>query len=170
MFKTRLASILTILVVLALLGGTITAIVAFQTVEVDEIDIDSTGLSVDEEAYYEYVAPRLDRLVVEVNATREMVETQSRDIVALTRAGNVIETLTSEIREYGDTNGVPEKFADVHNRILLASDTVNETFDAARTALRTFNFSGMSDLVVGFSSAADEFAACNVDIQALVAA
>lgn len=159
-----------VLLVLVLVGGIVTATVALQTVDVDEIDIASTGLTVDEEAYYEYVAPRLDRLVTEVNATREMVETKSRDIMALTRSGNVIETLTAEISAYGDENGVPEKFADVHSRILEASDTVNTTFDGARKALRTFDFSGMSDLVVGFTGAADEFAACSVDLHALVEA
>lgn len=159
-----------VLLVLVLAGGIVTATVALQTVDVDEIDVEGTGLTVDEEAYYEYVAPRLDRLVTEVNATRELVETKSRDILSLTRSGNVIETLTAEISAYGDENGVPEKFADVHARILQASDTVNSTFDAARTALRTFDFSSMSDLVVGFTGAADEFAACNVDLHALVEA
>lgn len=157
-----------VLVVLALIGGIVTASVALQTVEIDEIDIDSADLSVDEEAYYEYVAPRLDRLVIEVGTTRDMVEKKSRDILQLTRSGEVIETLTGEIREYGESNPVPEKFADVHARILAASDTVNFTFEEARNALRTFNFSGMSDLVVGFSDAADEFAASSIDLHALV--
>lgn len=168
MFRSNLFNTLAVLAVIALLGGIITASVALQTVSVDEIDIDGKNLTVDEEAYYEYVAPRLETLVVEVDATREMVETKSRDILALTRAGTVIETLTDEIRVYGEENGVPEKFQDVHSRILSASDTVNATFDEARTAVRTFNFSGMSALVDGFGAAADEFSACNDDIRALV--
>lgn len=159
---------LLVLAVLALLGGTMTAIVALQTVVIDEIDVDSGALSLDEEAYYEYVAPRLDSLVTEVNATRDMVESKSRDILSLTRAGSVIETLTGEIKAYGDENGVPEKFADVHSRILAASDTVNFTFDQARAALRTFNFSGMTELVSGFGLAADEFTASRDELHALV--
>lgn len=168
MFRSNLFNTLAVLAVMTLLGGIITASVALQTVDVDEIDIDSTNLTVDEEAYYEYVAPRLQTLVVEVDATREMVETKSRDIIALTRAGTVIETLTGEIRAYGEENGVPEKFQDIHARILSASDTVNATFDEARTAIRTFNFSGMSALVDGFGLAADEFTACNDALQAIV--
>lgn len=151
-----------------LLGGIVTATVALQTVEVAEIDIEVAELSVDEEAYYEYVAPRLDMLVIEVGNTREMVETKSRDILALTRAGSVIEQLTGEIVAYGEANGVPAKFASVHEKIVAASNTVNFTFDEARTALRTFNFSGMSDLVMGFTAAADEFTASRNDLQALV--
>lgn len=168
MSRSFVSQRLLIFALLILVGGIITATVALQTVVVQEIDIDVDHLSVDEEAYYEYVAPRLDMLVIEVDATREMVETKSRDIVALTRAGSVIDTLTEEIRVYGEENGVPAKFADVHNRILAASDTVTDTFDAARAALRSFNFSGMSDLVVGFSEAADEFTASKNDLAALV--
>jgi len=168
MIRRPFTTPLSILTILVLLGGMVTAIVALQTVEVDEIDIDGRGLTIDEEAYYEYVAPRLDQVVTEVNATRVMVETKSRDIMALTRAGTVIETLTTEIRDYGINHGVPEKFADVHAKILKASATVNSTFDAARTALRTFNFSGMADLVVGFTTAADEFNTCSKELHALV--
>lgn len=157
-----------ILASIVLIGGIVTATVALQTVDVQEIDIDVADLSVDEEAYYEYVAPRLDVLVAEVDATRDMVETKSRDILALTRAGSAIETLTDEIATYGEEQGVPPKFETVHNRILAASDTVNFTFGEARTALRTFNFSGMSDLVVGFTDASDEFNASRDDLQALV--
>lgn len=159
---------LSLLGLLILIGGIVTASVALQTVEVQEINLDIAELTAEEEAYYEYVAPRLDMLVTEVDATREMVETKSRDILALTRAGTVIETLTDEIVTYGEENGVPPKFASVHEKILAASDTVNFTFDQAKTALRTFNFSGMSDLVVGFSGAADAFTASRNDLQALV--
>lgn len=168
MFRSNLFNTLATLAAIALVGGIITASVALQTVHVDEIDIDGANVTVDEEAYYEYVAPRLETLVVEVDATREMVETKSRDIIALTRAGNVIETLTGEIRAYGEENGVPEKFQELHTRILSASDTVNATFEDARTAMRTFNFSGMSALVDGFGKAADEFTACNDEMKAIV--
>lgn len=168
MFRSFISQRILPLIILILVGGILTATVALQTVEIQEIDIDSSELSIDEEAYYEYVAPRLERLVTEVDATRKMVETKSRDIMALTRAGTVIETLTSEIRVYGEENGVPEKFLEVHNQILEASNTVNFTFEEARTALRTFNFSGMSDLVVGFGDAADKFNASRDNLNALV--
>ena len=169
MARSSFSRPLAILAILILIGASTTIAGAIQTVDVPEIDADDLALSLDEQAYYEYVAPRLDLLVEEVDLTREMVETKSRDILALTRAGTVIDTLTSEIRAYGEDNGVPPKFASVHERILGASETVNLTFDEARKALRTFNFSGMSQLVVGFTSAADEFAACQGDLAELVA-
>jgi hypothetical protein len=160
---------LAILSILVLVGGAFTLTASLQTVNVENIEADDLNLSLDEEAYYEFVAPRLDRLVVEVGSTREMVETKSRDIVALTRAGSTINTLIEGIRTYGEEHGVPPRFGEVHGRILSASDTVTHTFDEARTALRTFNFSGMSELVVGFTAASDEFITCQSDLAALVA-
>lgn len=168
MSQFTLSRPLLLVAVLIALGGIFTFTASLQTVDVQEISADELNLSLDEEAYYEFVSPRLDRLVVEVSATREMVETKSRDIVALTRAGSTIDTLTEEIRTYGEENGVPPKFAEVHARMLSASTTVTHTFDEARTALRTFNFSGMSALVVGFTEASDEFIACQSDLAALV--
>lgn len=165
--SSRLPIFVTLLV-MVVVGGLITANNAYQSVDIDTVVVDDSGLSLDEQSYYEYVAPRLDALVEEVGATRDMVESKSRDILALTRAGTVIDTLTSEIRVYGEEHGVPDRFADVHIRILAASDTVTATFDEARTALRTFNFSGMSDLVVGFGQAADDFVAAQSDLHALL--
>jgi hypothetical protein len=169
MKRSAFSRTLAVLGILVLVGGVFTFTAGLQTVNVENIEADELNLSLDEEAYYEFVAPRLDRLVVEVGTTREMVETKSRDIVALTRAGSTIDTLTAEIRTYGEEHGVPPKFSEVHARMLAASDTVTHTFDEARTALRTFNFSGMSDLVVGFTAASDEFIACQSDLAELVA-
>ena len=168
MARSSLRQPAAILGLIALIGALITFTGGLQTVNINEIEADGLDLSLDEEAYYEYVSPRLDRLVAEVIATREMVETKSRDIVALTRAGSTIDTLTQEIRTYGEESGVPPKFSEVHARIMDASTTVTHTFDEARTALRTFNFSAMSGLVIGFGDASDAFIACQNDLEALV--
>jgi hypothetical protein len=126
----------------------------------NDIDLEtvagSTGLTEEENAYYEYVAPRLDRLVVEVDDVVVMVEKKSRDILTLTISGNRIETLTSEITAFGESNGVPERFQDVHNQIVSATDTTTYTFAQAREALKSFDFSQMSSLVTGFQDAANE--------------
>lgn len=153
------------LALLVIFGGLVTFLIAFQTVEVLPVQIDGKLLSLDEQAYYEYVAPRLDMLVTEVSATRVMVESKSRDLISLTRAGNIIETLTGEITAYGEEHGVPPRFADVHTRIVAVSDVVNKTFDQAHKSLKTFNFSGMRDLVGSFGKADDEFTAIQAEMQ-----
>lgn len=159
-----------VLAVLVLLGSFVTFLVAFQDVTVGPIDVSDAGLSLDEEAYYEYVAPRLDVLVEEINTTVELVETKSRDFVKLSRAGNTIETLTAEIRAYGEESGVPPRFAAVHDHILDASTTINESMDAARKALLSFKFSGMADLIESFKASANEFVDCQSELTALIEA
>jgi len=111
-------------------------------------------LSVDERTYYEFVAPRLDRLVVEVDAVAKMANGKSRDIIALTVSGDRIQELTDEIVEFGETNGVPARFRSVHQLIMGGTDTVTYTFGEARSALRRFDFSKMSTLITKFNDAA----------------
>ena len=117
----------------------------------DEVE----GLSDAETAYYEYVAPRLDRLVTEVDDVVVMVEEKSRDVLALTISGRRIEELTDEIAEYGEQNGVPDRFQGVHASVLDATETATYTFDQARESLRTFEFSRMTGLVHDFKNAAN---------------
>lgn len=168
MNRSLLNSRVLTIIALLLVGASVTFAGALQDVSIGTVDGSDTGLSLDEQAYYEYVAPRLEVLVNEVNITAEMVEGKSRDLIALTRAGNTIDTLTSEIRSYGETHTVPPRFADLHARILGASDTVTSTFDEARKALRTFNFSSMRGLVQSFTTAATEFNACKDELDTLV--
>ena len=115
----------------------------------------SAVLTVDERTYYEFVAPRLDRLVDEINDVVTMVDGKSRDILALTISGNRIEDLRDDILNFGETNGVPQKFVDVHELVVSATEQVTYTFDEARAALRRFNFSQMTTLVTQFNHAAE---------------
>ncbi len=143
---------ITLLFVFGSIGVIVASATDIEFAEVGEVE----GLTPEENAYYEFVAPRLDRLVVEVDDVVVMVEGKSRDILALTIAGNRIESISTEIIEFGSLNGVPERFQDVHEQIADATNTTTYTFDQARKALRSFDFSQMTSLVIGFQTAADE--------------
>lgn len=134
-------------------------VVSVSKVTVEDIDLGeaappSASLTVDEETYYRFVAPRLDRMVVEVDRLAEMVNGKSRDIIELTISANRIETLSEAIVEFGEENGVPERFGYVHHRILQSTGTFAYAFDEARSALSRFDFSGMTVLVPQFNDAA----------------
>lgn len=126
------------------------------------------GLTDDETAYYEYVAPRLDRLVTEVDDVVVMVEGKSRDILTLTISGARIEELAGEIVDYGEQNGVPDRFAGMHASILDATETATYTFGQARESLRTFDFSRMTGLVEDFQNAADGLHRAQAEMEAIV--
>jgi hypothetical protein len=125
----------------------------------------AVGLTEEENTYYEFVAPRLDRLVVEVDDVVVMVEGRSRDILDLTISGNRIEALTDQIVAFGVENGIPDRFADIHQRIVSATDTTSYTFDQARESLRSFNFSNMANLVTNFEAAATELHAAQDQLE-----
>jgi hypothetical protein len=149
--RSILISVL-ILLLVTVLGVSISTA---SDIALGEAQLTSQPLTVDERTYYEFVAPRLDRLVVEIDAVVTMVEGKSRDIIALTISGNRIEELTNEIVRFGESNGVPSRFADVHETIMGGTETVTYTFDQARAALRTFDFSQMTALVTRFNDAAE---------------
>lgn len=150
---TTAVIIIALTLVLGIVGTTFSS---FHHVSLDDVDPAAGSLSVDETAYYEYVAPRMDALIEEVDIVTPMVEGKSRDILALSRGGAQIETLTSEIRQWGEDHGVPDRFANVHRMILTGSDTITGAFDQAREVLRTFRFSEMRELVPDFRNAADQ--------------
>lgn len=154
-----------VLVVLLLFGS-----IAVMVTTAQDIDLRGMaavdGLSGDETAYYEYVAPRLDRLVTEVDDVVVMVEGKSRDILALTISGARIEELAGEIVDYGEQHGVPDRFAGVHTSILNATEIATYTFGQARESLRTFDFSRMTGLVEDFRSAADGLHRAQAEMEA----
>ena len=112
------------------------------------------ALSVDEATYYEYVAPRLDRLVVETDAVSALVRDRSRNVVSLSVHGNRIEKLAGDIVTYGTDNGVPERFAAAHERIVGGTTRVTTAMTEARTALQTLDFSTIPNLIPQFDRGA----------------
>lgn len=113
-------------------------------------------LTVDERTYYEFVAPRLDRLVDEVDEVVEMVNRKSRDLIALSLSQERIQTLTDEIITFANENGIPERFQSAHTEIVEGTTTLAGTFGEAKSVLRRLNFSKMSTLIERFNIAAEE--------------
>lgn len=142
-----------ILTLLLAIGSVAVIITTAEDIDLGTVG-QAQGLSESESAYYEYVAPRLDRLVTEVDDVVVMVEGKSRDILALTISGSRIEELSSDIARYGEEHGVPERFRTVHDTIVEATETATYTFDQAQESLRSFNFSRMPGLVDEFQNAA----------------
>jgi hypothetical protein len=112
------------------------------------------GLTVDEATYYGYVAPRLDRLVEEMDAVVDLVRARSRNVVSLTVHGNRIDALSRQIADFGTSNGVPDRFAAVHEHILRGSDEATTAMERARTALKRFDFSIIPKLIPRFEDGA----------------
>lgn len=158
------------IILLIVLTATGVFISSADIIELEVATSTSQRLSVDETTYYEYVAPRLDRLVVEMDDVSKMVTERSRDVVALSVSGNRIERLSSEIRAFGEANGVPERFSSPHQQITDGAEIATFAFGKARSALARFDFSAMPTLLTNFNEAADTLHAAQDELMAIVGA
>lgn len=111
------------------------------------------NLSVDEAAYYEYVAPRLDKLLVELDAVIQLTDNRSRDVVALGVRAARIEQLIDQIRSYGDTSGIPERFGAIDDDMRQHMTNVLDVISEARHVLTTFDFARLPGLSDAFGKA-----------------
>jgi hypothetical protein len=110
----------------------------------------ANAFSVDEASYYEFVAPRLERLVRETDSVIDLVKNRSRNVITLSVHGNRITMLAAEIREYGEKNPVPARFGAIHKQIIEGSEYATNAISDAKSALQRFDFSGIPALIPQF--------------------
>jgi len=111
--------------------------------------------TVDEATYYEYVAPRLERLVKETDSVVELVRNRSRNVISLSVHGNRIDTLAADIRAFGSTHPVPARFAAIHQQILDGTEEATSAIADAKSALQRFDFSGIPQLIPQFEAGSE---------------
>ena len=146
--------VLVVLMLLCFMTGLGVSKATIENIVLGETQETSVPLSIDEATYYEFVAPRLDRLVAEVDRVAEKVNGKSRDIVGLAMSADRIETITHDIMEFGEKNRVPVRFEKVHQYVLQGTGTISSAFGEARLALSNLDFSAMASLVHEFNDAA----------------
>lgn len=106
-----------------------------------------------ERAYLNFMVPRLDRLIQEGTAVSTLVNERSRDVLSLSRHGNRISALTSDILEWDSANAVPARFLSAHASLVASAEELETLIEEARRTLLTFDFSEMSMLVPRFDDA-----------------
>ena len=151
--RQLVAAMVMLLLIITMVGVTISSI---QSITVGPARPATGLLTVDERTYYEFVAPRLDRLVEEVDDVVELVNRKSRDLIALSLSERRIETLTNEIATYAQDHGVPERFREVHDEMIGGTTALIDTFGDAKSALSRLKFSKMTMLIDAFNNAANE--------------
>lgn len=154
-----------ILILLTAIGVFISSV---HIVQLNDVTPVSRALSVDEATYYEYVAPRLERLVVEMDDVSEMVAARSRDMVGLSVSENRIDALSTGIISFGESNGVPERFSSLHQRIVDGAEIASLNFGEARSALITFDFAVMPTLLTQFEEAAEKLHRAQHELMTIV--
>ena len=111
------------------------------------------SLTAAEQAYLEFMVPRLDRLIDEATAVSSLVDERSRNIFALRGYGNRMTALTTDILEWDDGNEVPESFLASHGLLLRTAEELQALIGEAQAALLRFDFAGVGDMIPRFESA-----------------
>lgn len=124
------------------------------------------NVPVDEATYYKYVAPRLDRLLTELEAVQKLTDDRSRDVVSLGLHAKRIETLADQIRA---VPVVPTSMSELHTNILESLDSVTDTIASARSSLLRFDFTQMPTLSDNFKLAISQLSEYRSDLEISVA-
>ncbi|HEV2067268.1 MAG TPA: hypothetical protein VGR08_10550, partial [Thermomicrobiales bacterium] len=91
--------------------------------------------------------------IQEGTAVSTLVNERSRDVLSLSRHGNRISALTSDILEWDSANAVPARFLSAHASLVASAEELETLIEEARRTLLTFDFSEMSMLVPRFDDA-----------------
>ena len=103
-----------------------------------------------------FMEPRLVALLASSRNVESMVTERSRNILALRAESERIETITADIEEYLRGHESPGWAEPVITHYHQGSDLIRMAIDEAYTALGSFDFSAMPDMIPLFSEGTDE--------------
>lgn len=141
-----------ILVLLAVAGGAILAL--FPSGVAPLPPLASPSLSPEEQAYVDTIGVRVLAMNDELQAISLLVSKHSRNVLELNRRGTHVEQLAAEIEGIRGEQPVPPRFAAFDLTAQQATGVALDAIGQARDALRTFDFSGIADLIPSFNNAA----------------
>lgn len=113
------------------------------------------ALSAEEQAYYEYVAPRLRYAAAEARYLADLGEQRSRNILELQEHRNTLTTLLREIARYTEEHAVPERFAEVDAAFREGAAIATLAMRDAVEAFTSFEFARFGEIVPRFREGAE---------------
>ncbi len=111
------------------------------------------SLTEEERTYLLYMLPRLNLLIEEGAVVTALVDQRSRDVIALTRHGNRMTAVASDIIEWESHSEIPGHFLASHRALVTAASELRLLIGDAGGALLRFDFSGVADLIPQFENA-----------------
>jgi hypothetical protein len=103
-----------------------------------------------------YLEPRLAALVESSQKVETMVSGRSRNVVALRAESERIDALVSDIDAYLDAHDVPGWAEPVVSHYRDGAARIETSIEAAWEAMRTFDFSRMSEMILVFSQGTED--------------
>lgn len=124
------------------------------------------GLTADEVAFYEYVAPRLRAVSAETQKLAELGRTKSRNVIELERRGQRVSDISQEIDVRLAAQPVPDRFAAPIARYRTGITAVRSAIDESRSAFVTFDWDRVAEAVTVMELGADDLEASTRTLEA----
>jgi hypothetical protein len=125
------------------------------------------GLTVEEAAFYGYVAPRLRVVAAEARKLEDLGRAKSRNVVELTRRGDRIDEVSQQIDEYAAVHAVPARFASAQERYATGIREVRQAIEESRTAFVTFDWDRVARAVETMERGANDLERATVELERL---
>jgi hypothetical protein len=154
--RRRIIAIIALIVLLALGAGSFAATKAIRGPSLHAgTPPPAVGLTPDEQAYYDYVAPRSHQLIAELHLLADMGRQQSHNVIVLERHYNATSKLIDEIQQYQAQHGVPARFAPAATPLAAGIARVQFAMTNAQSAFLSLQFSKLGPLLEQFETGAD---------------
>jgi hypothetical protein len=150
--------------IIVLLLGCVVVIIGYQagwfTSELDPDPAPTAAVSLtdEERAYYDYIAPRLRQAAAEASYLADLGEQRSRNILELQQHRDTLSALLSEIGQYSEDHGVPERFTGVDQAFREGAAISTLAMRDAIEVFTSFDFAQFADIVPRFREGADQLA------------
>jgi hypothetical protein len=156
--RLRLGAVLAVAIVLVLAGATWWKQDALFGEEVDPgTPVPAApNLTLEETAFYEYVAPRLRAVTAEAQKLAELGRAKSRNVIELQRRGDRVNDISREIDDWVAMRPVPGVFAPAMQRYSSGIAAVRKATEESRSAFVTFDWDRVARAVVIMEKGADD--------------
>lgn len=112
------------------------------------------ALTADERAYHDQIAPRLVELAAQTRALADLGAERSRNLLAIQRGHDRVETLLGEIDRYHASHGVPERFRDAGIAYREGAARAREGMAEAQAGFRRFDWDRVGRATAIFAAGA----------------
>jgi hypothetical protein len=129
------------------------------------LDNATSGLSAEEQEFFDAVVPRMFVVTAEANVLAELGKAHSRNLFELQARGNRVEENASKIEAYATVHGVPSRFEPAYGTFSDGVALLRTAMSESRQGMLTLNWDRVADSIGIFESGADEVSSATNSIK-----
>ncbi len=125
----------------------------------------TTGMSLEEQAFYDFVAPRMLSVTAEAKVLAELGQEKSRNVLELQTRGNRIDKYTSEIDGYIASHSVPTRFTKSMSLFYQGVGQLKSAMANSKKGMVTFDWDLVAQQIAVFDQGASKVKTATGQIQ-----